>query len=162
MVSLLAVPHPSHAHCAQTHAHNISIRRRPDFAWLCLATVSTAEGAPDERVVASVSTDRGVSWSAAVPLDPTATGETEYAYAAPFQGRDGRVWGLYVINSDNITALPARGAHGRPVPITRTDMLGHFKMRHSDDGGMTWSTEAWEVPVRATEITHAMILMAPC
>jgi hypothetical protein len=118
------------------------IRRQPDLAWLCLTTVSTAEGAPDERVVASISTDRGASWSGAAPLDPGSSGEIEYAYAAPFQASDGRIWALYVINSDNITALPSTGAR-----ITRTDMLGHFKMRHSDDGGATWSAQAWEVPV---------------
>ena len=123
------------------------IRRQPDLAWLCLTTVSTAEGAPDERVVASISTDRGASWSGAAPLDPGSSGEIEYAYAAPFQASDGRIWALYVINSDNITALPSTGAR-----ITRTDMLGHFKMRHSDDGGATWSAQAWEVPVRPTAI----------
>ena len=128
------------------------IRRRPDNAWLCLTTFSDAtEGSFGERVVASASTDRGVTWSPRVPLDPSAVGIVEYAYAAPWQSQlpSNRIFGLYVINSDNVTHL----ANGQP--ITRTDMLGHFKFRYSDDGGASWSSEAFEVPVRPTSIdTH--------
>eukprot|EP00936_MAST-01D_sp_MAST-1D-sp1_P000647 g647.t1 len=125
------------------------IRRRPDYAWLCLTTFSDAkEGSFGERVVASTSTDRGITWSPRVPLDSSAVGIVEYAYAAPWQAQlpSTRIFGLYVINSDNVTHLPSG------QDITRTDMLGHFKFRYSDDGGASWSAEAFEVPVRRTSI----------
>ena len=62
---------------------------------------------------------------------------------------DGRLFAMYNMNLDNITRLPD-GA-----PCTRTDELGHFVMKYSDDGGRTWSKDRYEVPYRKTSIdTH--------
>ena len=36
--------------------------------------------------------------------------------------------------------------------LRRTDILGFFRMRYSDDGGRSWSKDHWRVPLRRTRI----------
>jgi hypothetical protein len=54
---------------------------------------------------------------------------------------------IYVENSDNVTTLNGEYAG-------RQDIIGHFWLRRSLDGGQTWgsTTERWEIPVRETKI----------
>lgn len=52
------------------------------------------------------------------------------------------------MNLDNITRLPDG------TRCSRTDELGHFVMRYSDDGGRTWSKERYEVPFRLTSLDY--------
>jgi hypothetical protein len=58
----------------------------------------------------------------------------------------GRIYVLYNMNLDNITVYP----NGKP--ITRSDELGFFVFRYSDDGGVTWSRDRGIVPIRFTSI----------
>eukprot|EP01052_Picozoa_sp_SAG31_P019126 SAG31_NODE_1383_length_8578_cov_3.660573_11_plen_566_part_00 len=58
----------------------------------------------------------------------------------------GRIYCIYNMNLDNITRLP----DGKNC--TRTDELGHFVMRYSENGGRTWSSDRYEVPYRLTPL----------
>ena len=49
---------------------------------------------------------------------------------------------MYNMNLDNVTHLP------NGDPCGRTDELGHFVMRYSDDAGRHWSEQRYEVPYR--------------
>ena len=103
-----------------------------------------SEGASGEKVVTTRSTDKGATWTTAIEVEPQAP--SEYAYSTLLGAGDSRVFVLWVENSDNITEVPGVG------PITRTDMLGHYWLKWSDNGGASWSDERVEVPLRATKI----------
>lgn len=113
--------------------------------WLCTATYnSLPEGHPGEHVVTTYSDDLGATWSKLLPMEPDTS--LEYAYSTLLPGPNGRVYDIYVENSDNVTHLP-NGQY-----ISRTDMMGHFWMKWSDDRGESWSDERVEVPIRSTSI----------
>jgi len=79
-----------------------------------------------------------------VPLDSSSLAN---AYNTLWQNEtSGVLYVAYVINSDNVTHFPDGKA------FSRSDMLGHFKLRYSTDGGYTWSAKSWEIPVRPTRI----------
>jgi hypothetical protein len=56
---------------------------------------------------------------------------------------------IYNMNVQNVTRFPS-GA-----PLGRSDMLGDFVMRYSDDGGATWSNQRYIVP-------NPLRLLMPC
>jgi hypothetical protein len=56
--------------------------------------------------------------------------------------RDCCRYAMYNMNLDNVTHLP------NGDPCGRTDELGHFVMRYSDDAGRHWSEQRYEVPYR--------------
>ena len=58
----------------------------------------------------------------------------------------GRLYAMYNMNTDNITRLPS----GQKT--TRTDEIGHFVMKYSDNSGRSWSKERYEVPFRLTPL----------
>ena len=57
--------------------------------------------------------------------------ELQHAYSTLFQGAGDSIWLTYVMNDRNVTRLD--GGHA-----ARQDMLGHFFLRRSLDGGATW------------------------
>ena len=118
-----------------------------DGSWLCTVTHGDGtEGASGEKVITTRSTDKGATWTAAIEVEPQAPSEYAYSTLLGAGAADSRVFVLWVENSDNVTELPGVG------PITRTDMLGHYWLKWSDDGGASWSDERVEVPLRATKI----------
>jgi len=80
-----------------------------------LCSCCPAEGSGLERVVSTISKDKGKTWSTLVPLVPNA--KVQYAYATIFFTVDPNVvYSIFVINSDNVTQLPS-GQH-----ISRTGL----------------------------------------
>ena len=64
---------------------------------------------------------------------------------------------MYNMNLDNITHLPNGDACGR------TDELGHFVMRYSDDAGRRWSDQRYEVPYRCVCVrARARVCVCVC
>lgn len=119
--------------------------RLPAGRWLCVVTVSgSGEGAASERVVSTYSDDDGDTWSVPVALEPAAT--VPVAYGVPSVSADGRVAVVYNMNSDNVTRAPDG------TPLSRHDEMGHFKLRVSDDGGLSWGSRNYEVPYRITPV----------
>jgi hypothetical protein len=118
-----------------------------DGSWLCVVTTSMAnEGATSSHVVSSRSTDLGKTWSPVVPLEPS--GPPESAYATAVKVPSGRIYAFYNHNTDNIRSILR--VDGTPEP--RVDSMGHFVFRYTDDGGRTWSSRRYEIPIRETEV----------
>ena len=104
--------------------------------WVCTITDNDqTEGHAGEHVAAFWSDDLGASWSTPVPVEPLPIGQQlanaySMTLAAPGVGAGGvdRVFSIYNMNLQNVTTDGPGGPH-----ITRTDMLGGFFMRYSDD-----------------------------
>ncbi|MBN2450380.1 MAG: exo-alpha-sialidase, partial [Lentisphaeria bacterium] len=108
----------------------------PNGGWLCaLTTAAGHEGAHGEFVGVTRSADRGRTWTPLLPLeDPDGP---ESCYSVPLVTPSGRVYVFYNYNGDNVRAPK------------RSDELGWFVFRYSDDGGASWS-ERFRLPMRMT------------
>ncbi|MBI4892962.1 MAG: exo-alpha-sialidase [Acidobacteria bacterium] len=106
--------------------------------WLCTLTTGPGnEGDTGEFVGVTTSPDRGRTWTPLRHLeDPKVV---ESAYSTPFVTPSGRVFVFYDYNGDNFRAP------------RRSDELGWFVYRYSDDHGVTWS-ERHRVPMRLTRV----------
>ncbi|XP_062503358.1 uncharacterized protein LOC134180262 isoform X2 [Corticium candelabrum] len=115
--------------------------------WVCAITQDALhEGGPGERVVSMYSTDRGKSWSKPNSIEANTT--LTNAYSSIAITRFGRIYVMYNFNADNVSALPDGKKLGR------SDTLGHFVMKYSDDGGDSWSSHRYEIPYRLTSIDN--------
>lgn len=124
-----------------------------DGSWLCTLTTGPGEeGAPGQSIIATRSTDLGMSWSEPVHIAPrNATHGSENSWVVPLhvagQGSPelGRVYAFYITNGDHITNVPGRDDLVEP----RVDMLGWYVYRFSDDAGATWSN-AFRIDIPVT------------
>lgn len=113
----------------------------PDGNWLCVMTTGPGEeGQKGQHVAATISTDRGKSWSKLVDIEP-ADGP-EASWVVPLITPGGRVYAFYNYNGDQIDTLG-----GKKI---RADMLGWYVYKFSDDFGRTWSAERYRLPMRLT------------
>jgi hypothetical protein len=119
--------------------------------WLCVITTNAGarEGGVGEHMESLFSDDGGLTWTAGTPIEPDPLSLTN-AYGTIVQTDFNRVWAIYNYNSANITTNPATGK-----PLPRTDELGEFTSRFTDDGGLTWSSSRFPVPYRETAIDRA-------
>ena len=110
-----------------------------DGNWLCtLTTAGGHEGAANSHVVSTISADQGRTWSELVELEPVDGPPS--VYSLPVVARSGRVYVFYTYNGDN---FPCPG---------RSDCVGWFVYKYSDDHGRTWSSERYRLPMRMTEV----------
>jgi hypothetical protein len=115
-----------------------------DGNWLCtLTTGKGKEGEPGQHVVATISSDKGKTWSKLIDIEP-ADGP-QASWAMPLVTPSGRVYVFYDYNGDRVDSL------GDKKNI-RADMLGWFVYKYSDDNGRSWSKERYRLPIRETEI----------
>lgn len=92
--------------------------------WICCWTQGTIEASADQRVVAARSLDKGLTWSAPIPIEEAAPGYKVPAWVTCFSvPSTGRVYAFYWYN---VNGEPLRDA-------------GDIFYRHSDDKGQTWS-----------------------
>jgi hypothetical protein len=137
---------PSEGYCDQPY-----IVRTDDDAWLCVMTTGAGnEGQSGQHVVALRSEDRGRTWSAAVPLEPSSGPEASYAVLLKVPS--GRVYAFYNHNTDNVTQVKGDPAVYRDRFCRRVDSLGHFVLKYSDDHGRTWSQRRYDIPQRLMAI----------
>jgi len=123
-----------------------------DGTWTCPTTIDAAhEGGAGEQVVSVRSSDGGRTWSPSggpvwpvVDKNASSLGITNAYSAVTTTGR--RTFVIYNDNLWNVTRQP--DGHS----LSRTDTLGAFLVRWSDDNGVTWSGENLRVPVRLTAI----------
>jgi hypothetical protein len=120
-----------------------------DGTWLCLLTTGPGrEGDTRQHIVATRSADQGRTWSAPVDVEPQ--GPPESSWVMPVATPYGRVYAVYVHNTDDLRQVRSLGG-----PIARVDTLGHYVFKFSDDGGRSWSDARYEIPVRAFAIDRA-------
>ncbi len=110
-----------------------------DGNWLCLLTTAEGkEGSSDSHVIATISKDRGRSWSKPVALEPK--DGPPAVYSLPFVTPSGRVYVFYNYNGDRFRC-PGR-----------SDCVGWYVFRYSDDNGRTWSRKRYRLPMRITAV----------
>lgn len=110
-----------------------------DGNWLCLLTTAGgSEGASNSHVVSTISADQGRTWSELVELEPVDGPPS--VYSLPVVTRSGRVYAFYDYNGDNF-----------PCPA-RSDCVGWFVYKYSDDAGRTWSADRYRLPMRMTAV----------
>jgi hypothetical protein len=110
-----------------------------DGGWLCTPTVGPAkEGNRAQHLVSTISRDRGRTWSPFVDIEPP--GPPEASWAMPLKIPGGRVYVFYTYNDQNVSEY-----RGRKI---RSDTLGQFAFKYSDDHGRTWSPNRYIIPSR--------------
>ena len=122
----------------------------PTGALLATWTSASRESDPNQRVVFSRSVDRGRTWSAPetidgpAPDDPPGTGLASWQFliVAPRILPDGgtRIWCFY---NKNIG-----------IDDARTADTGVLRGRCSDDDGVSWSAETYDLPIEPNAISH--------
>ena len=113
--------------------------------WVCVVTGGPGgEGSSGEVVLSLYSDDNGKTWSNPIHVDPNTTLTNAYAVIA--MNEYGRIYAMYNFNGNNVSSLP----NGQK--ITRTDSLGLFAYKYSDDSGTSWSQKRYILPYRNTEI----------
>ena len=129
---------PSKSYCDQPYVVSLT-----NGAWVCVMTTGDGlEGQQGQHIVSCVSTNRGASWSELTAIEP-ADGP-EASWATPLLTPYGRIYVFYVYNGDQVKTLP--GSTMR----SRTDMLGWYCYRYSDDNGHSWSSERYRIPIPLT------------
>ncbi len=115
----------------------------PDGAWLCVLTTGRGhEGQGGQHVVSTRSADSGRTWSEPIDIEP-ADGP-EASWVMPLLVPSGRVYAFYVYNADNLREVQCVDG----TSISRVDSLGELMFRYSDDGGRSWSSRRYRVPMR--------------
>ena len=119
----------------------------PDRTWLCVMTTGNGvEGEPGQHIVSIRSKDQGRTWSPFVDIEP-ATGP-EASWVMPLLTPSGRVYVFYTYNKDNLRSVRSNSEKiGR-----RVDTMGAYMFKYSDDGGLSWSKERYEIPMRNMRI----------
>jgi Concanavalin A-like lectin/glucanases superfamily/BNR/Asp-box repeat len=138
-----------------SYADQPYIVKTDDGAWLCIVTTGAKkEGDPGQTVAVLRSKDKGKTWTAPLPLEPT--DGPEASYAVLLKTPSGRIYAFYNHNTDNVREVPRDFVPGKPRAMEkRVDSLGHFVFRYSDDHGVTWSPKRYDVPMREFEIDRA-------
>lgn len=114
-----------------------------DGSWLCMVTSADGhEGSPSQGVFTLRSSDQGKTWSNPLRLEPA--GAPENSYAVGLVTPSGRVYCFYNYNTENLREVKTEDGE----VFQRTDSLGDYVFRYSDDGGQTWSAKRHTVPVR--------------
>ncbi len=129
---------PDEGYCDQPY---VVITR--DGNWLCTFTTGKGiEGQKGQHVVASISADKGRTWSSP-PIDIEPADGPEASWVMPLITPSGRVYAFYDYNGDRVDTLGTKKG-------IRADMLGWYVYKYSDDNGRTWSEKRYRLPVRET------------
>ena len=119
---------PSESYCDQPY-----IVVTDDGNWLCVLTTGPGtESQSGQHVVATVSSDRGRTWSDLIDIEPS--GPLRSSWVTAVKVPSGRVYAIYNYDHDGESTQ-----HG-----------GWLVYRFTDDHGRTWSPERHRIPLRAT------------
>jgi hypothetical protein len=102
-----------------------------DGRWLCVFTTGAGtESAAGQYIAATVTADKGRSWSRPVAIEPP--DGPAASWATPYITASGRVYVFYDYNGENVQTLNGK-------PIQHNSELGWYCYKYSDDDGLTWS-----------------------
>lgn len=119
-----------------------------DGNWLCVLTTGRGvEGEPGQHIAATISRDKGRTWTSLIDIEP-ANGP-EASWVMPLKLPNGRVYVFYTYNRDNLREVAGCNS---PALARRVDTLGAYMFKYSDDHGRTWSRERYEIPMRLMRI----------
>lgn len=118
-----------------------------DGNWLCVLTTGKGEeGEGSQHIISTISKDKGKTWTEPVDIEPP--GPPEASWVMPLKVPYGRIYVFYTYNKDNIREVIADTEESKK----RVDTLGGFMFKYSDDNGVTWSKERYEIPMRLFKI----------
>ncbi|TWU39681.1 sialidase family protein [Novipirellula artificiosorum] len=133
---------PDEGYCDQPY---LVVNQEGD--WVCVMTTGAGdEGERGQHIVSTISTDNGRTWSPLADIEP-ADGP-EASWVVPVISQSGRIYAIYTYNFDDLRQV--KDYTGKL--IDRVDTMGKLMMKYSDDGGRTWSSERYEVPMRNFKI----------
>jgi hypothetical protein len=106
----------------------------PSGNWLCVMTTGPGlESKTGQHVVATISEDRGATWSELIDIEPSCDKMTSWATSLLVPG--GRVYAIYCYDFDGKSS----------------SVGGWLVYRYTDDGGRTWSRSRYRIPIRETK-----------
>ncbi len=109
-----------------------------DGNWLCTMTTGAGrEGEGGQHIVAVISKDHGRTWEGPFDIEP-ADGP-DASWAMPLVTESGRVWVFYTYNGDKLKTWKGKSI--------RTDTVGWYCAKYSDDHGRTWSERRYRLPL---------------
>lgn len=109
-----------------------------DGNWLCVLTTGpSAESQAGQRVVATISEDKGLTWSDLIPIEPGLESANWHmtSWVTSLIVPSGRVYAFYNYRYDE----------------TSTQHGGWMCYRYSDDHGRMWSDQRYRVPMRKAQ-----------
>ena len=145
------------------------VTRSNDGSWLAFWTRGADEGEVNQSIVMSRSTDRGSTWSEPIIIDGPRRAQDQ-AVRAPLQ-RDGEwlaaavsteedrrhagiaSWGFPIVAPD-LGRIYCFYTKNEGVAEYRYDLCGVLRGRYSDDNGITWSDQTFDLPIRRTVMDH--------
>lgn len=133
---------PSEGYCDQPYVVKLD-----NGKWLCVMTTGNGrEGARGQHIVACHTSDHGETWGPLIDIEPAEGPEA--SWAMPYLTFSGRVYVFYTYNANDMREVIASDPYSRK----RVDTLGEYAFKYSDDGGKTWSSKRWFIPIRETNI----------
>lgn len=117
--------------------------------FVCIMTTGAGkEGQSGQHIVATISKDKGKTWSRLIDIEP-ADGP-EASWAVPLEVPSGRIYTFYTYNYENRREI----LMSNNKYLKRVDTFGKMMMKYSDDGGYTWSSKRYEIPMRNFDIDN--------
>lgn len=123
---------------SESYADQPYIVLTKDGNWLCaLTTGPSTESQAGQHVVATISENKGVTWSELIPIEPGLESDDWHmtSWVTALIVPSGRVYAFYNYRYDE----------------TSTQHGGWMCYRYSDDNGRTWSDRRYRVPMRKTK-----------
>ena len=110
--------------------------------WVCVLTTGPGtESQKGQHIVASISSDKGCTWSALIDIE--ASDSIPSSWVIPYITSYGRIYVFYDYNGDDINTK----LNGEP--INHNTELGWYCYKYSDDNGRSWSTR-YRLPMKKT------------
>lgn len=113
--------------------------------WVSIITTgSGSESQQGQHIVASISKDKGNTWSPLIDIESSKDPASSWGipYITPF----GRIYVFYTFNGDTINTLMDK-------PLKHNSELGWYCFKYSDDNGWNWS-QRYRIPMRKTTIDY--------
>ena len=142
------------------------VKKSPTGAWLAFWTSGADEGQANQSMRFSRSTDRGATWSKPIVIDGPQANQSPGCFKAPDQHEG--TWSPTPIGDKAGKEHAGIASYGFPIIAPdlnriycfyfkctgKADLVyamgGAFMVRYSDDDGLTWSDEAFEISLEKT------------